>query len=88
MIKATALALTLLGLRVLTPGQTCAQVDFGYVPVGTTNTAGEYYFAGGSWNGTNLVMTVESTIRAGGTAALRRSAIPRLIPLRFRNKWG
>jgi CubicO group peptidase (beta-lactamase class C family) len=39
-----------------------AQYDFGYVPVGTTNTVAGFYYNGGAWNGTNLVMTVEDFI--------------------------
>ncbi|SPE61402.1 exported hypothetical protein [Verrucomicrobia bacterium] len=37
-------------------------IDFGYVPVGTTNTSSGYAWGGGSWNGTQLVMTVENFI--------------------------
>jgi CubicO group peptidase (beta-lactamase class C family) len=36
--------------------------DFGYVPLGTTNTLGGLYWYGGSWNGTQLVMTTESIV--------------------------
>ncbi len=36
--------------------------DFGYVPIGTTNTLGGLYWNGGEWNGTQLVMTVENII--------------------------
>jgi CubicO group peptidase (beta-lactamase class C family) len=44
------------------PAQIQAQVDFGYVPVGATNTYTGYAYGGGSWNGTNAVMTVEEFI--------------------------
>jgi len=33
--------------------------DFGYVPVGGTNRANGFNFRGGSYNGTNIVMTAE-----------------------------
>src|SRR6266849_4673482 len=36
--------------------------DFGCVPLGTTNTANGFNFLGGSWNGTNLVMSSETFI--------------------------
>ena len=41
------------------PAQT---YDFGYVPVGTTNKQNGYNFPGGSYDGTNIVMTLESFI--------------------------
>jgi len=62
MIKATAWTFVSLGLLALAPGELCAQVNFGYVPVGSTNTATGYYFSGGSWNGANLVMAIEEFI--------------------------
>ena len=55
----TALAFTVelfLGIGV---GRT-QTFDFGYVPVGATNKANGFYFYGGSYNGTNLVMTTET----------------------------
>jgi CubicO group peptidase (beta-lactamase class C family) len=36
--------------------------DFGYVPVGATNKANGFNFTGGSYNGTNMVMTTETFI--------------------------
>ena len=39
------------------PGPT---FDFGYVPVGTTNKANGFYYSGGSYNGTNLIMSLEA----------------------------
>ncbi len=36
--------------------------DFGYVPVGATNKVNGFNFSGGSYNGTNLVMTTETFI--------------------------
>jgi hypothetical protein len=42
-------------------GCLCAQTyDFGYVPLGTTNKANGFNFAGSSYNGTNLSMASES----------------------------
>jgi CubicO group peptidase (beta-lactamase class C family) len=38
--------------------------DFGYVPVGATNKANGFNFSGGSYNGTNVVMTTEAFIGA------------------------
>lgn len=36
--------------------------DFGYVPVGTTNTASGFVWSGGSYDGTQTVMTVETIL--------------------------
>ena len=52
----------ILGMSFFVPANVHAQVDFGYVPVGTTNTVTGYYYNGGAWNGTNIVMTVEDFI--------------------------
>src|SRR5258708_18181396 len=41
--------------------------DFGYAPVGTTNQANGFYFLGGSYNGTNLVMSAEAFIGPNAT---------------------
>ena len=38
--------------------------DFGYVPVGGTNRANGFNFRGGSYNGTNIVMTAEMFVGA------------------------
>src|SRR5690242_13667849 len=47
----------------LSAGITFAQpYDFGYVPTGTTNSFAPLYWAGGSWNGTQLVMVAESIV--------------------------
>src|SRR5215469_995888 len=44
--------------REIARGQT---YDFGYVPIGSTNSAGQI-FNGGAWNGTQAVMAVETMI--------------------------
>jgi len=61
MSKTAILAFTILLAFFLAPEESNAQVDFGYVPVGSTNTY-DFSFSGGVWNGTNLVMTVEEFI--------------------------
>jgi len=62
MRRTASFALTILGALFFVPAEIRAQVDFGYVPVGTTNTISGYYYNGGSWNGTNIVMAVEDFI--------------------------
>src|ERR1022692_2379419 len=59
---AASFALMILGTSFFVTAEIHAQVDFGYVPVGATNTFTGYYYDGGSWNGTNIVMTVEDFI--------------------------
>lgn len=56
------IASTVLWLLVFIPAKICAQVDFGYVPVGATNTLTGYNYYGASWNGSNILMTVDSLI--------------------------
>ena len=36
--------------------------DFGYVPIGTTNTATGFVWSGGAWNGTQIVMITEAIV--------------------------
>jgi hypothetical protein len=60
MRKLISFASMILGTWLVVPATVQAQFNFGYVPVGTTNTATGFQFNGGSWDGTNVVMTVES----------------------------
>ena len=57
--KAATLAVSIFGAFFLVSVEIYAQVDFGYVPVGSTNTYTGYYYGGGVWNGTNVLMSVE-----------------------------
>ncbi|HEX3718625.1 MAG TPA: serine hydrolase [Verrucomicrobiae bacterium] len=59
MKKTTSAILIILVMPILVLADP-APIDFGYVPVGTTNTITGNAWYGGSWNGSNIVMTSES----------------------------
>jgi CubicO group peptidase (beta-lactamase class C family) len=59
MRKSASLAFMVLGTLFFVPAEIRSQVDFGYVPVGSTNTITGFYYGGGAWDGSNIVMTVE-----------------------------